>query len=104
MLVLMVFAVKVLALRIDCICIADVYASHSFRLFAHVAHTRLVCTHITCIVVALWLHCRCFVFVLQGFALHIVYASACIVFENACIYGICIAGHRNCTAGVCVAH
>ena len=48
MLVPMVFAGKVLALGIDCICIANVCGARTFRLFAHVAHTRLAYTRVTC--------------------------------------------------------
>ena len=67
---------------IACICIADVCVLHS--------HCDVcVCSADACIVVVLQV---------------IVFSSACIVFANACTYGICNAGARNCIGGVCVAH
>ena len=43
-----VVALQGVALRIDCICSADVCAARTFTQFAHIAHTRLTGTRLSC--------------------------------------------------------
>ena len=78
-------ALLVLALErcFACICIPDscVLHSHCGRVF--------LCGADTCIVFTLRVRAG---------------ASACLVFTDACNYGICIAGARSCIAGGCVTH